>query len=137
MKNVENATKAQQFLKNAKTYYLATVDADGQPRVRPFGTAEIIEGRLYIQTGKVKNVYKQLEAHPQAEICAFDGNEWIRIAGELVPDERVEVKAEMLDRNPSLKGMYKADDDNTIVLYFRNATATVSSFAGKNEVFTF
>lgn len=137
MKNVENATKAQQFLKNAKTYYLASVDADGQPRVRPFGTAEIIEGRLYIQTGKLKNVYKQLEAHPQAEICAFDGNEWIRIAGELVPDERVEVKAEMLDRNPSLKGMYKADDDNTIVLYFRNATATVSSFAGKNEVFTF
>ena len=137
MNTVENATKAQQFLKNAKTYYLATVDQDGQPRVRPFGTAEIIEGKLYIQTGKVKNVYKQLAAHPNAEICAFNGSEWIRIAGELIPDERVEVKAEMLEKNPSLKSMYKADDDNTIVLYFRNATATISSFAGTVETFSF
>ena len=135
--NVENATKAQQFLKNAKTYYLATVEADGQPRVRPFGTAEIINGKLYIQTGKVKNVYKQLAANPQAEICAYNGSEWIRIAGELIPDESVEVKAEMLEKNPSLKSMYKADDDNTIVFYFRNATATVSTFAGTKEVYTF
>ena len=135
--NVENATKAQQFLKNAKTYYLATVEADGQPRVRPFGTAEIIDGKLYIQTGKVKNVYKQLAANPQAEICAYNGSEWIRIAGELIPDERVEIKAEMLEKNPSLKSMYKADDDNTIVFYFRNATATVSTFAGTKEVYTF
>ena len=135
--NVENATKAQQFLKSAKTYYLATVEADGQPRVRPFGTAEIIDGKLYIQTGKVKNVYKQLAANPQAEICAYNGNEWIRIAGELIPDERVEIKAEMLEKNPSLKSMYKADDDNTIVFYFRNATATVSTFAGTKEVYTF
>ena len=82
-------------------------------------------------------MYKQLAAHPNAEICAFNGSEWIRIAGELIPDERVEVKAEMLEKNPSLKSMYKADDDNTIVLYFRNATATISSFAGTVETFSF
>ena len=137
MNAVENATKAQQFLKNARTYFIATVDADGQPRVRPFGTAEIIDGKLYIQTGKAKRTYKQLIAHPNAEICAHNGNEWIRIAGELIPDERVEVKAEMLEKNPSLKSMYKADDDNTIVFYFRNATATISSFAGDVETFCF
>ena len=137
MNAVENATKAQQFLKNARTYFIATVDADGQARVRPFGTAEIIDGKLYIQTGKAKRTYKQLIAHPNAEICAHNGNEWIRIAGELIPDERVEVKAEMLEKNPSLKSMYKADDDNTIVFYFRNATATISSFAGDVETFCF
>ena len=137
MNSVENATKAQQFLKNARTYFIATVDADGQARVRPFGTAEIINGKLYVQTGKVKRIYKQLISNPNAEICAHNGNEWIRIAGELIPDESIEVKTEMLEKNPSLKSMYKADDDNTIVFYFRNATATISTFAGDQETFTF
>ena len=134
--NPENALKAQQFLKKAGTYYLATVEGD-QPRVRPFGTAEIFEGKLYIQTGKVKNVYKQLLANPKAEICAFVDGEWIRIACELVPDERVEAKKDMLDKNPDLRGMYNETDDNTIVLYMRNAHATVSSFTHPAEEFEF
>ena len=134
--NPENAAIAQQFLKKCGTYYLATVEGD-QPRVRPFGTAEIFEGKLYIQTGKVKHVYKQLAANPKAEICGFDGNEWIRIQCELIPDERIEAKQDMLDKNPSLKGMYKADDDNTIVLYCRNATATISSFTAPAKVIKF
>ena len=134
--NPENAAIAQQFLKKCGTYYLATVEGD-QPRVRPFGTAEIFEGKLYIQTGKVKNVYKQLVANPKAEICAYAGSEWIRIQCELIPDERIEAKQDMLDKNPSLRGMYKADDDNTIVLYCRNAHATISSFAGEPRTFEF
>jgi len=134
--NPENAAIAQQFLKKCGTYYLATTEG-GQPRVRPFGTAEIFEGKLYIQTGKVKNVYKQLLADPRAEICGFDGNEWIRIQCELIPDERIEAKQDMLDKNPSLQGMYKADDDNTIVLYCRNATATISSFTAPAKVIKF
>ena len=98
--NPENALRAQQFLKDAGTYYLATVDGD-QPHVRPFGTAEIFEGKLYIQTGKVKNVYKQLEANPKAEICAFKDGKWIRIVCELVADERVEAKKDMLANKSS------------------------------------
>lgn len=134
--NPENATRAQQFLKKAGTYYLATVEGD-QPRVRPFGTAEIFEGRLYIQTGKVKNVYKQLLDNPKAEICAFVDGEWIRIAGELIADERIEAKKDMLDKNPSLRGMYDENDDNTIVLFFQNATATISAFTHAPESFEF
>ncbi len=134
--NPENAAQAQQFLKKCGTYYLATVEGD-QPRVRPFGTAEIFEGKLYIQTGKVKNVYKQLIANPRAEICAFSGTEWIRIQCELIPDERIEAKQDMLDKNPSLGMMYKADDDNTIVFYLRNATATISSFSAPARSFQF
>ena len=124
------------FLKDAEVYYLATVDGD-QPRVRPFGTAHIFEGRLYIQTGKVKDVSKQLMANPKAEICAFKDGEWIRVAGELIEDDRVEARQSMLDAYPSLQNMYAADDGNTQVFYFRNATATISAFTHEPEVIRF
>ena len=128
--------KVEQFLKDAGVYYLATVDGD-QPRVRPFGTAHIFDGKLYIQTGKVKDVSKQIHANPKAEICAFKDGTWLRVAGELVEDERLEAKESMLDAYPSLKGMYSADDGNTEVFYFKNATATFSSFTHEPEVVTF
>ncbi|MBR1422719.1 MAG: pyridoxamine 5'-phosphate oxidase family protein [Ruminococcus sp.] len=116
-----------EFLKTAGTYYLATVEGD-QPRVRPFGTVDIFEDKLYIQTGKVKEVSKQIQDDPKVEICAFKDGVWLRVAGELVRDDRVEAKAHMLDNYPDLKTMYSAEDDNTEVLYFKNATATFSSF---------
>ncbi|MBD5503592.1 MAG: NimC/NimA family protein [Lachnospiraceae bacterium] len=124
------------FLKDAAVYYLATVEGD-QPRVRPFGTAHIFEGRLYIQTGRVKDVSKQLMANPKAEICAFKNGEWIRIAGELIEDDRMEARQSMLDAYPSLQNMYAADDGNTQVFCFRNATATISSFTHEPEVIQF
>ncbi len=133
---MSNIERVCQFLDEAKTYYLATVEGD-QPRVRPFGTALIFEGKLYIQTGKVKNVSRQLAANPKAEICAFRDGQWIRIAGELVNDDRREPKAAMLEKMPGLKAMYSADDDNTQVLYFRNAAATFSSFTSAPETISF
>lgn len=125
-----------QFLKEAETYYLATVEGD-QPRVRPFGTAHIFEGKLYIQTGKVKDVSKQIHANPKVEICAYKNGEWLRVAGELVEDDRREARQSMLDAYPSLQNMYSADDGNTEVFYFKNATATFSSFAHEPEVVKF
>ena len=124
------------FLKDAGTYYLATVEGD-QPRVRPFGTAHIFEGRLYIQTGKMKPVSKQLTDHPKAEICAFHNGIWLRVAGELVEDDRVEARKSMLDAYPNLRKMYDENDGNTQVLYFRNATATFCSFTSAPETVTF
>lgn len=124
------------FLKEAQTYYLATVEGD-QPRVRPFGTIHIFEGKLYIQTGKAKDVSKQLKANGKAEICAFKGGEWLRVAGTLVEDDRREARQSMLDAYPNLQSMYSADDGNTQVLYFKDATATFSSFAGAPETVTF
>ena len=128
--------RAAKFLKDAGTYYLATVEGD-QPRVRPFGTVNVFEGKLYIQTGKVKEVSKQIHANPKVEISAFKDGEWIRVAGELVEDERTEAKQSMLDAYPSLQGMYSADDGNTEVFYFKNATATISSFTKAPEVIKF
>lgn len=116
-----------EFLKSCGTYYLATVEGD-QPRVRPFGTIDIFDGKLYIQTGKVKEVSKQIQANSKVEICAFADGKWVRIAGKLVRDDRREAKAHMLENYPSLQAMYSADDDNTEVLYFKDAVATFSSF---------
>lgn len=128
--------KVLEFLKSAGTYYLATVEGD-QPRVRPFGTILLFEGKLYIQTGKIKPVSKQLAANPKAEICAFKDGTWLRVAGELIEDDRREAKKAMLDAYPNLRGMYNEDDGNTQVLYFRNAVATFSSFGGAPETVTF
>ena len=128
--------KVCEFLKAAGAYYLATVEGD-QPRVRPFGTAHIFEGKLYIQTGKAKSVSKQLGANPKAEICAFKDGVWLRVAGELIEDDRTEARKSMLDAYPNLRAMYDENDGNTQVLYFRNATATFSSFGGAPEVIEF
>ena len=128
--------RVEQFLKDAGTYYLATVEGD-QPRVRPFGTAHIFEGKLYIQTGKKKDVSKQLHLNPKAEICAFMNGQWLRISGELIEDDRREARVSMLDAYPSLKKMYGPDDGNTEVFYFKSATATFYSFTSAPEVVKF
>lgn len=116
-----------EFLKKSGTFYIATIDGD-QPRVRPFGVVNIFEGKLYIQTGKSKNVSKQMQANPKVEISAFMDGTWIRLEGTVVRDDRREAKASMLDANPMLRSMYSEDDDNTEVLYFEKAKATFCSF---------
>lgn len=133
MEAIERVCK---FLKEAETYYLATVEGN-QPRVRPFGTANIFEGKLYIQTGKVKPTSKQLLANSKAEICAFHNGVWVRVAGELIEDDRVEARKSMLDAYPNLRSMYDENDKNTQVFYFRNAVATFSSFTAAPEVVQF
>ena len=128
--------EVRDFLKECEVYYLATVEGD-QPRVRPFGTAEIFEDKLYIQTGKKKNVSKQIQENPKVEICGFKDGKWVRLSGKLVRDDRVEAKKYMLDQNPGLGRMYDENDDNTEVLYFENATATFSSFTEEPKTIEF
>ena len=125
------------FLKEAGTYYIATVEGN-QPRVRPFGTVDIFEDKLYIQTGKSKAVAKQIFANPKIEICAMDKQRrWIRLSGEAVEDNRVEVKKHMLDAYPQLRDRYNENDDNTLVLYLKNAAAAIESFGGEKKVIKF
>ena len=129
-----NLAKVLEFLDDAQTYYLATVDGD-QPKVRPFGTALVYNDKLYIQTGRVKAVSKQLAANPKAEICAFKDGKWIRITGELVEDDTREVKTLMLEKMPVLRHMYNEDDGNMQMLYFKNAKVVFASFGGAPEEF--
>ena len=128
--------RVEKFLHDAGTYYLATTEGD-QPRVRPFGTAHIYEGRLYIQTGKVKDVSKQLHANPKAELTAFKDGEWIRVAGELTEDDSRAARESMLNAYPTLRSMYSEDDGNTEVFYFKHAKATISAFTHGPEVIEF
>lgn len=128
--------RVNDFLKKAGTYYLATVEGD-QPRVRPFGTVNIFEDKLYIQTGKIKPTAKQISINPKVEICAMVNGEWIRVSGILVEDDRYEAKKSMLDAYPSLRKMYDENDGNTVVYYFKDATAIISSFTHEPETITF
>ncbi|MDR0997655.1 MAG: pyridoxamine 5'-phosphate oxidase family protein [Treponema sp.] len=125
-----------EFLKKCETYYLATVDGD-KPRVRPFGTVDIFENKLYIQTGKVKNVSKQIRSNPHIEICAMTGDKWIRVEAVAVEDDRIEARQHMLDAYPSLKSMYAPDDGNAQVLYLKDATAVIASFGSEPKVIKF
>ena len=124
------------FLKKCKTYYLATIEGD-QPRVRPFGSAVIFEDKLYIHTGKVKDVSKQLNANPKIEICAFNGQNWIRIQAVAINDDRLEAKKTVLAAYPELKKRYQPEDDNTQVLYLQDAVATISSFSAEPRIIKF
>lgn len=115
------------FLKKCGTYYIATIDGD-KPRVRPFGTVDIFENKMYIQTGKTKNVSKQIHSNPQIEICGMADGKWIRVEAAAIEDDNVEARKHMLDAYPELQKMYSAYDGNTEVFYLKNAIATISSF---------
>ncbi len=125
-----------EFLKKCGSYFLATMDGD-QPRVRPFGTVDIFENKLYFQTGKVKNVSKQIKLNPKIEICSMLDDKWIRVEAAAIEDDRVEVQQQMLDAYPSLQKIYAAGDGNTEVFYLKNATATISSFTNAPQVIKF
>lgn len=133
---MEGMKTVQEFLQSTHVYFLATVEGD-QPQVRPFGTAEIIEGKLYIQTGHIKNVAKQIAANPKVAICAFNGEQWLRITATLVEDPRVEIKKAMLDANPGLRNMYDENDDNTAVYFLTEAKASINSFTTEPIVIEF
>ena len=128
--------RVHDFLKKANVYYLATVEGD-QPRVRPFGTINEFEGKLYIQTGKIKPTSHQLAINPKAEICAFTEGAWIRVECELIEDDRFEAKKSMLDAYPNLRGMYDENDGNTQVFYMKNVKATFSAFGKVPEIVEF
>lgn len=129
-------TEVYEFLKKCGTYYLATMDGE-QPRVRPFGTIDLFEGKLYIQTGKVKPVSAQMKKNPKIEISGMQGGKWIRVAAEAVLDERIEAQTHMLESYPSLKKMYQPGDGNTEVFYLKNATAQICSFGDAAKIIQF
>ena len=124
------------FLKKCGTYYLATVEGD-QPRVRPFGPIDCYKDRLYIQTGLSKDVAKQMLANPRVELCAFDGQEWLRLAATAVWDEDIAAQEHMLEGYPHLRAMYTPGDGNSAVFYLKDAKAVFSSFTAAPRTVTF
>ena len=135
--NQENMEEVYDFIKSCNYYFIATTEGN-QPRVRPFGTVNIFEGKLYIQTGHSKRIASQLASNPKVEICAYNGTtQWVRVEATLAEDSRIEAKKSMLDAYPSLQKMYSAEDENTAVYYLTNATAWFSSFTDSTRTVTF
>lgn len=124
------------FLKKAGTFYVATAEGD-QPRVRPFGAVIEFEGKMYFITGKVKDIFKQIEKNPKVEILAMHEGNWMRIETKLVNDENVAAKEAMLEAYPSLKSAYSPTDDNMAVLYLDGGKATLASMTDAPVVYDF
>ena len=120
-----NEQKIYELMNSNLGFYLATMDGD-QPRVRGMMLFKADKDGIIFHTASTKDVYKQLQKNPKAELCAFKDGAWIRIACELVEDDRVEARKSMLDAYPNLRRMYDENDGNTQVFYMKNATATIS-----------
>lgn len=130
--------KIYEFLKQCGVYFLATMDGD-QARVRPFGTIDLYQGKLYIQTGKVKAVSQQMLANPKVELCAMEqeSHRWLRITALAELEDNVDAQAHMLDAYPNLKKMYQPGDGNTQVFALTHGTATINSFTEAPVTITF
>lgn len=133
---MDNVKRINDFLDKTKCYFLATIDGN-KPRVRAFGTNIVCDGKLYIQSGKGKDVVNQIKCNPNVEICAFNGTKWLRVSGELVNDNNHDVKVALLEKMPSLKNTYDPDNDSMEMFYFKDAIATFSSFTEESETFKF
>ena len=125
-----------EFLKRCGTYYLATLDGT-RPRVRPFGTIDLFEGTLRIQTGRRKEVARQILTNPQVELCAFDGEQWLRVSARAEEDPSLEGQEHMLQAYPNLRAMYAPGDGNTVIFMLREGQATFSSFTAPSRTVTF
>lgn len=129
--------RVYEFLKQCGYYFLATVDGD-KPRVRPFGTVNLFKNRIYVQTGKVKSVAKQLKQNPHVELSAMNNDgKWVRVSAEAVLDESFEAQESMLNEYPSLKSMYAVGDGNTEVYYLKNGKAQICSFTDEPLIIDF
>ena len=133
---MENVKRVSDFFDETKCYFIATIDGN-VPRVRAFGTNIVYDGRLYIQSGKGKNVVNQIKNNPNVEICAFNGQKWLRVSAKLVSYNNYDVKVALLNKMPSLKSTYSPDDDSMEMFYLKNAKATFSSFTDSDECFEF
>lgn len=133
---MDGIVKIYEFLDKVGDYFLATLEGD-QARVRVFGTALLYDGRLFIETGKAKAVSKQIALNPKVEICAWDGHQWMRLAGELEEDDNDDIKIALLEKMPFLKEKYSVGDGNMQMLYFKKGIATFSTQAGIDEIIEF
>ncbi len=129
--------KVLKFLNDAQTFYLATAEENGQPRVRPFGAAAVFDGKFYICTNNQKDVYRQLKKNPKIEISGMAAGKWIRLCAEAHEDDSLDARKAMLEAHPELGGMYKADDGVMVVFALTKATAQICSMTDAPETVTF
>ena len=122
-------------IKNAKTFFFATVDENNQPRVRPYNAVTLFEDKVYFYTNNHTHAFKQMNVNPKIELCAMISEDrWLRVSGKIVYDYRPEVKKAMLEANPELRTMYSEDDKIFEVFYLSNMQCTIHSNHSETEV---
>lgn len=129
---MNNVERVYNYLNEVGAYSVATLEGN-QPRVRIFGTILLVDNKLYIKTGKKKEVAKQIFLNPKAELVACKGTDWVRITCELKEKDDRNIRVAMLDKMPSLRAMYNEDDGNMVMFEITNAVATFSSFTAPSE----
>lgn len=108
-----------EFLKEQRTFYLATVE-NGKPRLRPFAAVAEFEEKLYFVTSREKKVCAQILEKPNVEICACNvKRKWVRITGIAKEDGRLAQRQKMLDENPVLitNQRYTSDEDENMAVF--------------------
>lgn len=133
---MENIKKVNDYLTEAGTFFFSTVDGD-KPKCRPLGFHMLHEGKIYFGLGTFKDVYKQIVANPNVEICAMNGDEFLRYYGraEFATDPALSRMA--LDSMPAIKKIYEDNGYEMAVFHLADATAEFRTMMAVKEAYSF
>lgn len=130
-----NLEKVVRYLENAQIFYLATTDGD-QPKCRPIGFQMVHNGRLYFGVGTFKEVYRQMQKNPKVELCASDGQGFLRLTGKAVFDGDPALAEAALNAAPMLRDIYNAQTGYALgVFHLEEAAAAFHSMLKAEESF--
>jgi len=133
-----NKSEILAFLNANPTCYMATLEGN-EPRVRAMGMVSAGEDGVIIQTGVYKDIYKQLSANPNVELCFFNAKDGVqvRVSGAVELVEDMKLKEEIVVQRPFLKPIVEKEGYGAIVVYRLKGKATVWSFATNLEPKTY
>jgi uncharacterized pyridoxamine 5'-phosphate oxidase family protein len=121
------------FLQTSRVFYLATTDGD-KPHVRPMGFVMEYNGKLAFGTSNPKDMYKQLVANPNVEICCIDAEfNTLRLCGKAVFCTSEETQRKALEVMPALGKMYTVGDGKFEIFYLENAQAVCQTMSGEKK----
>jgi len=121
-----NKTEITAFINANLDGYLATVE-DNKPHVRAIRMVKADENGIIIQTNTYKDVYKQLSANPNVELCFFNAKDdiQIRVSGAVEPLDDLKMKDEIITQRPFLKPQVEKGGYGAIAVYRLKGMATV------------
>ena len=130
-KMAEGAERIDEFMNEAKVFFLATVDGD-KPKNRPLGFHLLKDGKIYFGVGNFKDVFKQMEANPYVEIVALVETDFLRYYGKAVFEETYDFADAIVEGNDFLKGIYNDETGFKLAIFhLEEATAEIRDITGK------
>ena len=135
---LEGAERIDEFLNEAKVFFLATVDGD-KPKNRPLGFHLLKDGKIYFGVGDHKDVYKQMRKNPYVEIVALVETDFLRYYGKAIFEEDYTLGQSIVAGNEFLQGIYNDETGFKLgIFHLEEATAEIRDITGKiNESYEF